>query len=606
MTQEYKNKTRSQRIAKRLGLRAFTLLELLLVIAIISVLAGLVIFNLRPADVLKDANDVKNVANSNDLRKAIETYTIDHGGDASGLFSGISSDGYYEICKQGVSDVSCINLTTLVTEGKISNIPVDTTKASTLTTGYKIHYEQGRVDVVTGSEYDAYIASGATLTQGLIGWWKMDEAAANTCTGGVNDSCDSSGNTNNGAWAGNTAIGGGKYGNGIVLDGTDDYVDMNDVFDFNYTDARTFSAWIYPTSLSGNPKYIMSKQSTTHPVYDGWQFYVRDSVWGFQYIKDWNTQNMIYLESYSPNIVLNKWQHVVIAYTNKTANFYLDGIKVPVTSVWGNITSNVDNALSFNIGALNDSAGTSEFPGKLDELRLYNRALSDIEAQALYNYAPGPIAHWKFDETSGTTVSDSSGNNNGGSWLGSSVTRFIQGKYGNAGFFGGNTTNDRISVTNNNGLDFTSNTLSMSLWVKRSETSRTQSIGLYSNRLVGPPYSGYGVYIDNHNVLFMFGAGSGAPYIRSNATIVDTNWHHIGVVRDGGTAKIYIDGVLDKTDGALSTGNITYDAFWTNRHIGSPVPQNDGYYHMEGLIDDLRVYNYARTPQQILQDMNNL
>jgi Concanavalin A-like lectin/glucanases superfamily/Domain of unknown function (DUF2341) len=66
------------------------------------------------------------------------------------------------------------------------------------------------------------------LSQGLVGYWKMDESGPNTCTGGVNDSCDSSGNTNDGAWNGNTATESGKFGNGVTLDGTGDYIDIPD------------------------------------------------------------------------------------------------------------------------------------------------------------------------------------------------------------------------------------------------------------------------------------------------------------------------------------------------------------------------------------------
>src|SRR5690606_3456048 len=57
---------------------------------------------------------------------------------------------------------------------------------------------------------------------------------------------------------------------------------------------------------------------------------------------------------------------------------------------------------------------TNFFDGSLDELRLYNRTLSPREVQALYHWAPGPVGYWNFDENTGSTANDISGNGNNG------------------------------------------------------------------------------------------------------------------------------------------------------------------------------------------------
>ena len=134
---------------------AFTLLELLLVIAIISVMAGLVVFSLRPAVVLQNANSTKGKQNANDIKKAIDTYAVDNGGSVSALFAGLSGEAYYDICKEGITDASCVNLTILVTQKKLSNIPLDIPNAGTLTTGYKLYYNAttGKSNVITKTEY---------------------------------------------------------------------------------------------------------------------------------------------------------------------------------------------------------------------------------------------------------------------------------------------------------------------------------------------------------------------------------------------------------------------------------------------------------------------
>jgi hypothetical protein len=56
------------------------------------------------------------------------------------------------------------------------------------------------------------------LSNGLVGYWPMDESAADTCTGGVNDTCDKSGNGNDLLWTNQTTSGSGKYGNSTAYD----------------------------------------------------------------------------------------------------------------------------------------------------------------------------------------------------------------------------------------------------------------------------------------------------------------------------------------------------------------------------------------------------
>ncbi|MBP9758378.1 prepilin-type N-terminal cleavage/methylation domain-containing protein [Candidatus Dojkabacteria bacterium] len=144
--------------------RAFTLLELLLVIAIIAVLAGLVVFNLRPADVLRNANDTKNVANSKDIKKALEAYALDHDGNLPTSLQGQLS-GEYTICKQ--SEVSCpvgsISLDELITAGYLSTIPVNENLAGEKTTGYAIEYDatKGTVEIIPGETTSQIVSAGS-------------------------------------------------------------------------------------------------------------------------------------------------------------------------------------------------------------------------------------------------------------------------------------------------------------------------------------------------------------------------------------------------------------------------------------------------------------
>ncbi|KKS21017.1 MAG: hypothetical protein UU80_C0036G0004, partial [candidate division WWE3 bacterium GW2011_GWA1_41_8] len=67
----------------------------------------------------------------------------------------------------------------------------------------------------------------AFLNNGLIGHWKMDETADNSCSNGVSDSCDSSGIGLDVPWSGDTNTTIGKFGSAVSLDGTDDRITIS-------------------------------------------------------------------------------------------------------------------------------------------------------------------------------------------------------------------------------------------------------------------------------------------------------------------------------------------------------------------------------------------
>src|SRR5439155_15943742 len=63
------------------------------------------------------------------------------------------------------------------------------------------------------------------LSDGLVGYWKMDDGVGNPCSSGVDKACDSSGNGNVGTWTNGTASTSGKFGNATNYDGGDNDID---------------------------------------------------------------------------------------------------------------------------------------------------------------------------------------------------------------------------------------------------------------------------------------------------------------------------------------------------------------------------------------------
>lgn len=93
--------------------------------------------------------------------------------------------------------------------------------------------------------------------------------------------------------------------------------------------------------------------------------------------------------------------------------------------------------------------------------------------------------------------------------------------------------------------------------------------------------------------------GSGTNYTNhfSSSTINDGNWHHVAVTRSGSTSTIYIDGILDNTS-ANSGANVSNTSMI---RIGNQVCNNS---YFDGQLDEIRVWNTARTLAQISSNLS--
>ncbi len=116
--------------------KGFTLLEVLLVVAIIAILAGIVIVALNPGKQLADARNTQRQADVNTILNAVYQYSIDNKGNMPGTIT-VSSTA---ICKTGAS--SCtgyIDLSALTLNEKyLTALPNDPSASSTSITGYNI------------------------------------------------------------------------------------------------------------------------------------------------------------------------------------------------------------------------------------------------------------------------------------------------------------------------------------------------------------------------------------------------------------------------------------------------------------------------------------
>ncbi len=449
--------------------------------------------------------------------------------------------------------------------------------------------------------------SNKWMTDGLVGHWKMDEASWNGTSGEVKDA---SGNANNGTGSGGVTTGAGKFGNGGNFDGSDDYVNAGNGSNLNITNAMTIGTWVKFNGLSSNSAIVSKFDLSAGSPYNGYALIIGGAA-----------SNRIGLNlnvngAYSGtwgNTVLTTgvWYYLVATFTNGSVKLYVNGVDDGCNgtgtgcSPTGSIST---NTLNLNIGE--NPNGGNKINGSIDETRIYNRALSPKEVADLYNYAPGPVGYWNMDDATGTTTKDLSGNGNNGT-LGDSSYRpnWSQGKYGGGLSFDG--TDDYVNVGDPSSgiLDMGNNDFTLETWFNTNNTSNLHQYFMAKGHLDGycdqAANAGYGFRISYGYLNFKLNPGAVSCGSVSGTTLISslpTGWHHGAVVVNrSGNALIYLDGKLDGS-ASMSTnlGNSLNNS--NNLRLGNYYAGN--YLPMSGLLDEMKIYNYARTQKQIVEDMN--
>ncbi len=142
--------------------------------------------------------------------------------------------------------------------------------------------------------------------------------------------------------------------------------------------------------------------------------------------------------------------------------------------------------------------------------------------------------------------------------------------------------NDYVDIPNNNSFNFGTNDFTIETWAKTTSTSGTK---VMIGRLAG--INDFWLGVSNNKITFSL---IGGPDINSTTNFADGNWHHIAVVRNTGVVSLYINGVLEgsQTNAGTMTinGNLTIGNF------------NGGYY-FPGSMDEVRIWNNARTQCEI-------
>jgi hypothetical protein len=201
--------------------------------------------------------------------------------------------------------------------------------------------------------------------------------------------------------------------------------------------------------------------------------------------------------------------------------------------------------------------------------------------------ATGLGGHWAFNQTSGTTTADGSGNGNTGTLTGG-ASFTASGKAGAALNLDG--TSGHVQVADSPALR--SSTFTLSLWFRATNVS---GIRVLMGKAVGAATdNSYALYLNNGRLTFHSSNYQGA--ITPSTVIAANTWYHVAIAKSGTVSKMYVNGsVVGSSTTAPET--VAYDT--KPLLIGADNDGQGAAYYFAGQIDELRIYTRALTAAEI-------
>jgi hypothetical protein len=430
-------------------------------------------------------------------------------------------------------------------------------------------------------------------TDGLVGWWPFN--------GNANDE---SGNGNDGVVNGATLT---EDRNGAIdaafsFDGINSLISIahNTSITVSNNSSLTVQAWALKSGVN----------STTHIL--GKRINGCGSIdYQFGYCEA-NCNNAFSegvgfgcASAYAYSQVLlenNMWNHFVGTFNGEEWKIYLNGNMV------GSILSNSTNP---NIGDLliGGSGSCQKWEGSIDDIAIYNRALTEQEIQNLYtgqcptvstnctslpsNLQQGLVGYWPFCGN----ANDESGNGNDGVVNGATLT---EDRFGNANAaYGFDGVDDYIDIDHNDALNLMQyESFTISTWMNTIDTAANTTI---LSKGAGGGFNSQDEFIfglDNSHVGLQLSNYPDAYWTYSQDSIAANNWNFVTAVYDAtnSSASFYINGTLSSEESYPFQPTSVSDL--SSLFIGKQgYACNCNFFH--GSLDDIGIWNRALTPEEV-------
>jgi hypothetical protein len=198
---------------------------------------------------------------------------------------------------------------------------------------------------------------------GLVAAYGFEEPSGTGVT-------DASGNGRDGTLSGATRSTSGRYGSTLSFDGTNDWVTVPDADALDLTSGVTMSAWVNPTALGSTYRTVLMKEQPGGLIY---ALYAGDGTGKPSGHVFTTSEQRVTGPANTP---LNTWTHLATTWDGSTLRTYVNGDQVASRAVAGTLRT------STGVLRLGGTGVWAEwFAGRIDEVRLYNRALTTTEIQ---------------------------------------------------------------------------------------------------------------------------------------------------------------------------------------------------------------------------------
>jgi len=234
-----------------------------------------------------------------------------------------------------------------------------------LIAGTSYSYQVRAADAAGNLSAYSNVASATTsnVPLGLVAAYAFNEGSGTTVA-------DVSGNNNNGTIGAATWTTAGKFGSALMFNGTSAQVTVPNATSLQLTTGMTLEAWVFPTGSLASWRAVLDKNVDGYYLMASSDPNNRPAVGG-----TWTGGNQ---NTAAPTaLALNAWTHLAATFDGATVRLYVNGAQVASQA---QTTPLATTTGTLQIGG--DSYPNEFFAGGIDEVRIYNRALTQAEIQS--------------------------------------------------------------------------------------------------------------------------------------------------------------------------------------------------------------------------------
>ena len=404
----------------------------------------------------------------------------------------------------------------------------------------------------------------------------------------------------------------GKTLNGARFNGSSSKIDLPSILPVNSTSSSSASCW-FNTSYAGSNMGVILNAFTDDSAKPGWALFTEASA-NYLRLVNYHLGGSIIASDGATNVSDGNWHFVSVVFiydgSSSSLKCYLDGNSTPEISITGFTPTRSDVFTErASIGYQNLVSGaTRVFDGTIDQVRIFSKALSQIEMDTLYNSGNGETAcvHTSTTDDINFPVTnaayyklDNSAEDEKGTYDGTETNvEYRFGRFGQAAVFNGS---DSYINTNIPASVFNNYTWSISMWLKHSDTDFTYFAGTTTGNTV---LNGmiFGIYGDGSRFDFIWRNASGTASRFQGGSLAINTWTNIVVTSNNNNIHFYQDGSLmtaydsNNNQNPLSAASITHSQPFDIGRAGTKTTEL-----LDGMIDQVRIFTSELSAADVLK-----